>query len=148
MIDACRLRRAERYKACVDDMPFVAPSARGRRGLENQNLFGNNIVPVAVLNDLVAVSNEDFTFADSDIGRVKLIERAALNGDSGSIVVLQFSVQAGLTHLKVPPSMVIFALSSAKSDSAGPARSLICKFAALDDNLGSTGGADGHLRSC
>lgn len=31
-------------------------------------------VPIAVLNDLVAVSNEDFTFADSDIGRVKLIE--------------------------------------------------------------------------
>ena len=55
-------------------MPFDCPSARGRRGLENQNLFGNNIVPVAVLNDLVAVSNEDFTFADSDIGRVKLVE--------------------------------------------------------------------------
>ena len=32
MIDACRLRRAERYKACVDDMPFDCPSARGRRG--------------------------------------------------------------------------------------------------------------------
>ena len=32
VIDACRLRRAERYKACVDDMPFDCPSARGRRG--------------------------------------------------------------------------------------------------------------------
>ena len=74
MIDACRLRRAERYKACVDDMPFDCLSTGRWRGLENQNLFGNNIVPVAVLNDLVAVSNEDFTFADSDIGRVKLIE--------------------------------------------------------------------------
>ena len=74
MIDACRLRRAKRYKACVDDMPFDCPSALRRRGLENQNLFGNNIVPVTVLNDLVAVSNEDFTFADSDIGRVKLVE--------------------------------------------------------------------------
>ena len=32
MIDACRLRRAERYKACVDDMPFDYPSALRRRG--------------------------------------------------------------------------------------------------------------------
>ncbi len=33
MIDACRLRRAERYKACVDDMPFDCLSLRGVRGL-------------------------------------------------------------------------------------------------------------------
>ena len=26
VIDACRLRRAERYKACVDDMPLDCPS--------------------------------------------------------------------------------------------------------------------------
>lgn len=34
VIDACRLRRAERYKACVDDMPFDCLSLRGVRGLE------------------------------------------------------------------------------------------------------------------
>lgn len=39
-----------------------------------QRLLLDYGVPIAVLNDLVAVSNEDFTFADSDIGRVKLIE--------------------------------------------------------------------------
>ena len=33
VIDACRLRRAERYKACVDDMPFDCLSLRGVRGL-------------------------------------------------------------------------------------------------------------------
>lgn len=32
VIDACRFRRAERYKACVDICPLIAPSARGRRG--------------------------------------------------------------------------------------------------------------------
>ena len=36
VIDACRLRRAERYNACVDDMPFDCPStARGGGDLEN-----------------------------------------------------------------------------------------------------------------
>ena len=48
-------------------MPFDCPSTRRWRGLENQNLFGNNIVPIAVLNDLVAVGDEDFAFADSDV---------------------------------------------------------------------------------
>lgn len=70
-------------------------------------------VPIAVLHDMVAVSNEDFTFADSDIGRVKLIERAAFNGDSGSIVVIAVQRPSRVDTLKVPPSMVIFALSSA-----------------------------------
>ena len=55
-------------------MLFDCPSAQRRRGLEAYRLFRNNIVPIAVLNDLVAFSNEDFTFADSDIGRVKLVE--------------------------------------------------------------------------
>ena len=61
-------------KAQANLMPFDCPSALRRRGLENQNLFGNNIVPVAVLNDLVACGDDDFAFADSDIGRVKLVE--------------------------------------------------------------------------
>lgn len=34
VIDTCRLRRAERYNACVDDMPFDCLSLRGVRGLE------------------------------------------------------------------------------------------------------------------
>ena len=55
-------------------MSFDCPSAQRRRGLEAYRLFRNNIVPVAVLNDLVAVGDEDFAFADSDIGRVKLVE--------------------------------------------------------------------------
>ena len=55
-------------------MSFDCPSARGRRGLEAYRLFRNNIVPVAVLNDLVACGDDDFAFADSDIGRVKLVE--------------------------------------------------------------------------
>ena len=33
VIDACRLRRAERYKACVDDMPFDCPLRRKAEGL-------------------------------------------------------------------------------------------------------------------
>ena len=34
VIDACRLRRAERYKACVDDMPFDCLSTGRWRGLD------------------------------------------------------------------------------------------------------------------
>ena len=34
VIDACRLRRAERYKACVDDMPFDCPLRPRAEGVE------------------------------------------------------------------------------------------------------------------
>ena len=34
LIDACRLRRAERYKACVDDMPFDCPLRPRAEGVE------------------------------------------------------------------------------------------------------------------
>ncbi len=34
MIDACRLRRAERYNACVDDMPFDCPLRPRAEGVE------------------------------------------------------------------------------------------------------------------
>ena len=34
MIDACRLRWAERYKACVDDMPFDCPLRPRAEGVE------------------------------------------------------------------------------------------------------------------
>ena len=54
--------------------PLIAPPPKGGEDFESYRLFRNNIEPVAVLNNLVAVSNEDFTFADSDIGRVKLVE--------------------------------------------------------------------------
>ena len=60
--------------------PCVAQTEEGyirrfmQAGTAEEYLTGNNVEPIAVLNDLVAVSNEDFTFADSDIGRVKLIE--------------------------------------------------------------------------
>ena len=69
-------------------------------GCDSYRLFWNNIVPVAVLNDLVAVSNEDFTFADSDIGRVKLVERSTLNGDSGSVLVITVQRPSRVDALK------------------------------------------------
>lgn len=34
VIDACRLRRAERYNACVDDMPFDCPLRPRAEGVE------------------------------------------------------------------------------------------------------------------
>jgi len=56
-------------------MSFDCPSAViGEEDFESYRLFRNNIVPVAVLNDLVACGDDDFAFADSDIGRVKLVE--------------------------------------------------------------------------
>ncbi len=35
MIDACRLRREERYRACVDDVPFDCLHKTHRKGIHH-----------------------------------------------------------------------------------------------------------------
>ena len=112
-----------------------------------QLLCGNHSVPVAVLNDLVAVSNDDFTFADSDIGRVKLIERAALDGDCGIGAVLAVQRPSWADALEgASLDGDLRTTICINQGQLGTCGSLICKFAALDDNLGALGGVDGHRR--
>lgn len=43
MIDACRLRREERYKACVDDVPLDRPKTTGKEHSSMKKEFGDGL---------------------------------------------------------------------------------------------------------
>ena len=67
--------------------PCVAQTEEGyirrsmQAGTAGEYLIGNNLVPIAVLNDMIACGNDNFVGTHGGVGRVILIEAAALDGD-------------------------------------------------------------------
>ena len=84
-------RQSKGISPSPGDVPFDCPSARRRRGLENQNLFGNNGVPSVVAvgrrHNLITIGYEVATQIVIALGGVIVHKSAALDGDGTGIAI-------------------------------------------------------------